>query len=94
MDALIDAYRKKPKRTMQFIAPIPIVIILYVLHTFLPSFTSAGAITIVHFNLVMAVVTLDLMLCNMASKPFMALNPALLLLVVPLVAFFGFKVEP
>ena len=79
---------------MEFIAPIPIVIILYVLHTLLPSFTSAGAITIVHFNLVIAVVALDLMLCNMTSKPFMALNPALVLLVVPLIAFFGFKVEP
>jgi len=77
---------------MQLIVPIPIVISLYVLHTLLPSYTSAGAITIIHFNLVIAVFTLDLMLSNMTSKPFRAFHPALVLLLVPLVSFFGFKV--
>jgi hypothetical protein len=65
-----------------------------VLHTFLPSYASERAVTFLQFNLVMALVSLDLMLCTMAARPFMALNPALLLLVVPLIAHFGAKVSP
>lgn len=42
----------------------------------------------------MALVSLDLMLTTMSARPFMALNPALLLLLVPLIAHFGLKVSP
>jgi hypothetical protein len=94
IENIVDSYKKQPVRTKEIILPVPIVIALYAMHTLLPSFASARAITFMHFNLVMAVITLDLMLYNMAAKPFMALNPALLLLFVPLVAYFGFRVSP
>lgn len=90
----MDAYKKQPERTKQMFVVVPIFIVLYVLHTFLPSYASARAFTFLQFNLVMALVSLDLMLCTMSARPFMAFNPAFLLLVVPLVAFFGVKVSP
>lgn len=58
---------------------------------FLPSYESSRIITILNLNLVMAVVTLDLMLTNMSARSFNAYHPAFLLLAAPLIGHFGFK---
>jgi len=61
------------------------------MHIFLPSYATARALTFLNFNFVMCVITLDLMLLNMTAKPFWAVHPAFILLVVPLLAHFVFK---
>ena len=89
-----DAYKKSAERTKQFFLTVPIFVALYALHTLLPSYASARALTFLSFNLVMTLITLDLMLCTMAAKPFMACHPALLLLLLSPAAYFGFGVPP
>jgi hypothetical protein len=63
------------------------------MHLYLPSYETARALTILNFNFVMCVITLDLMLLNMAAKPFWGVHPAFILLVVPLLAHFTLKCD-
>jgi hypothetical protein len=72
---------------------VPIFFLLYGLHYLLPSYESHRAITLLNFNLVMVLITFDIMLANMAAKEFMSVHPAFLLLIVPLLAYFVFKVS-
>ena len=84
---------KKPKRTKEIFITIPIYLAIYGLHLYLPSYADARALTFLNFNFVMAVIVLDLMLLNMTARPFWAIHPAFLLLIVPLIAYFGFRVS-
>ena len=89
VEPLVDCYRKKPKRTLEHCLPIAVYLILFFFHTYLPSYQNHRALTFLNFNLVMTLICLDLMLANMAAREFMAPNPYLLVLVVPLLAYFG-----
>ena len=87
----MDCLRKKSTRTLQHCFPIAVIYIMFFFHTYLPSYESHRAITLLHFNLVMALICLDLMLANMAAREFMCPNPFLLILTLPLIAFYLFK---
>ena len=93
-ESTADCLRKNSKRTWEVLIAVPIFYAFYIGHLFLPSYESARVITILNLNLVLAVVTLDLMLANMTAKSFMAYHPAFLLLAAPLIAHFLFKVSP
>lgn len=92
-DCVSDCFRKKPKRAMEMFITIPILLAFYGMHLYLPSYADARALTLLNFNCTMMVITFDLMLLNMSAKPFMAIHPAFILLLVPLVATFVFKCE-
>ena len=57
-----DCMRKKPKRTLALFKTLPIFLSFYAIHTFLPSFQTARALTLLNFNFTMSVIVLDLML--------------------------------
>jgi hypothetical protein len=84
---------KKPARTWSIFRTIPIYFSLFALHYYLPSYESHRALTLILFNLVMCLITFDLMLANMAAYDFMSIHPAFLLLILPLVAYFGLHVS-
>lgn len=91
-EPLIDCFKKKPERAKWHCLPLVVFYVLYFCHTFLPSYQNYRALTFLNFNLVMALICLDLMLANMAAREFMAPNPYLLILTVPLIAYFGLGV--
>jgi hypothetical protein len=74
--------------------PLLLVIVLYFCHSLLPANADYRALTNMLFNMALSVITLDLMLANMACKEFCgALSPAFLLLIVPLFAGLGFDLD-
>ena len=76
------------KHTMKLLLPILEIYVLFFVHVrYLESYNSSRALTILLFNFVLSIITLDLMLHNMTKKAYNSLlNPFLLLLVLPLAA--------
>ena len=91
---LSDCFRKNKSRTFDYLKPLLILIGLFFSHSLLPANAEYRALTNLLFNLALSVITLDLMLANMACKVFAgALSPAILLLIVPLVAGLAFELD-
>jgi hypothetical protein len=80
-----DCLKGNFNHTMKLLLPLIGIFALFFAHVcFLESYQSSRALTILLFNFVLSIVTLDLMLHNMTKKAYSLLSPFLLMLVAPL----------
>ena len=69
-DSLGDSMRVNIRETLKLVSPQAICMILYLAMSTLPSYQDHRAIAILFVNYVMSVITLNIMLHNMAGKKF------------------------
>ena len=87
-DSLGDSLRVNPRETARYISPYLICLALYVAMSTLPSYLEHRAFVILFVNYVMAHMTFDMMLHNMADRKYSPIfQPLILLLVAPLLAY-------
>ena len=71
---------------MRLLLPLIGLVALFIAHVqWLESYQSQRALTILLFNFVLSIITLDLMLHNMTKKGYNLFSPFLLLLIIPLI---------
>ena len=92
-DAIIDSLKADAKKAIYLFSPVLVCNGLYFAYTTLPCYEEQRGLVILFVNYVLASITLDLMVYNMTKKPFYALQPVLVLLLIPLVAHHVFKVD-
>ncbi len=94
-DSMIDSLKKDAFKALTIYSPIITTLGLFASLTTLPCYTEQRALVLLLVNYVMASITVDLMLHNMAKKPFSIFKPVLILLVIPPVAYdcFGVSAE-
>ena len=86
VDSLYDSLKGDWKLTMYLYTPVMACLSLFYAITTLPCYIEQRGIIFLMINYVLSVITLNIMLYNMAGKPFSVLQPIILLLTVPLVA--------
>ena len=85
-DSLIDSLKFDWKRTLKYYSPVIVCLSMFMGITTLPIYNEQRGLVYIMCNYTLACITLNLMLHNMAGKPFSPLQPAILLLVVPFVS--------
>ena len=92
-DALVDSIKHDIKRAFYLYTPMVVTICLFFAQTTLPTYSEQRGMVILMVNYVIAVQTFNLMLHNMTGKSFSIAQPALLLLIVPLVAHYILEIS-
>ena len=92
-DSVIDSLKKDALKALTIYSPILATLGLFAAFTTLPCYTEQRALVLLLVNYVMASITVDLMIHNMAKKPFSVFKPVLVLLVIPVVAHHCFGVS-
>ena len=88
-ESLYDSIKQDPVRTLHLYTPVLVILALFfAMCSLLPCYTEQRGLTILFVNYVLSVITLDLMLHNMAGKSFSIVQPVILLLVVPFIAHY------
>jgi len=93
-DNLGECFSKEPKRSLWLLIPVFVLFGLGFLTSFTPQYLEQRALMVLLYNFVLATITLDLMLCNMAKRHFTVFQLPLLYLVLPLLTnYLGFDHE-
>ncbi len=92
-DSVIDSLKTDPLKALKIYSPVLASLALFGVYTTMPVYTEQRGLVILFINYVIASMTVDLMLHNMAKKPFSVFKPVILLLVIPVVAYHGFGVS-
>ena len=93
-DSLYDSLKFNVRQAFKLYCPVVIAVVLFFAYTSLPCYNAQRGLILLLVNYVLANIIWNLMIHHMTKQPFSSImQPSLILLIVPLVAYHCFDIS-